>query len=358
MKMPNLRAVRGSAGTTERSRSWLVLTGRARLVGLVASVFVLLGVATQVAFAWATALPEDAVLRVGDDVITDEQFQQRITVLQALYGLKPPQEGSQFDRFQKDAAKSVAVSLIIDSAAQQSDVVIADKQARDALDKIVEEQLPGSRQDFVQFLGAEGIAEREVLDEIKRQLATSRLFERVTADVVPVTAEELRQAYQDRNREMFTPEKRHLRNIVVDSEHTVATVVQQAKRGADFGQLASRHSLDQSTRGKGGDLGTLAADQLDREFAKAAFAAPATEIFGPVKSQYGWNVGQVVEITPAKPLTFEQVKQQLEAELTSKRKLDAWRGWLAQEIKAADVDYADEYRPDDPEAPPTDSAPR
>lgn len=254
------------------------------MVSVVLSSLVFAGATAQLAVAWATALPEDAVLKVGDTVATEDQFQQRVQVLEALYGVKPPKQGSELSKFNRDAVKSIAVSLIIDRAAEREQVVVADKKAQEALDKIIDQQLPGGRDDFVKFLSSQGIAERHVVDEVKRQLAINTLLQQITAGVPAVTAEQVRKEYQDRKKEMVSPETRHLRNIVVNSEDTASRILQQAREGADFSQLAAEHSLDQSTKDKGGDIGELTADQLDKQFAEAAFKAGDKSVFGPVKS--------------------------------------------------------------------------
>lgn len=352
MKLPKTRSVLGRGLVAVRRWPKFVPSGRARVVSLVLGVLVFAGAATQVAVGWVTALPGNAVLRAGDTVVTEEEFQRRVDVLEALYGVKPPEEGRKLAKFDKDAAKSLAVSLVLDRAAQDRNVVVADKKARDALDKMIEEQLPGGRDDFVEFLSSQGVSERDVLDEVKRQLTTGKLFEHVTADVQVVTDEEVRQEFEDRKKEMVSPEKRHLRNIVVDSEQKAKRVLKQAQAGADFTKLAAKHSLDRSTKDKGGDLGTMVADQLEKDFAKAAFETDEGTYFGPVKSRHGWNVGQVVEIISSKQLSFDEVKKRLEQQMNTKRKLEAWRSWLAVQIKNAEIEYADSYRPDNPDAPP------
>lgn len=358
MKLPGIRPAIGRGVTAVRRWPGLVPTGRTRLVSLVLGSAVLAGAATQVGIAWATALPDDAVLRAGDTVVTRDEFQQRLEVLEALYGVKPPADGPQLERFNKDAAKSIAVSLILDRAARERDVVIADKKASDAVNKIIEKQLTGGRDAFGQFLASRGIAEHDVLDEVKRQLTTSRLFEQVTSDVKPVTGTEVREAYQDRKQEMVRPEKRHLRNIVVDSQSKAKRLLRQARGGANFASLAKQHSLDASTKDSGGDLGSLSADQLAKQYAEAAFRTDKKAFFGPVKTQHGWNIGQVLQTTSAKQLSFDEIKKQLEAKLNDQRKLNTWRSWLGNQITAADVEYADEYRPDNPDAPPSDTPAR
>ncbi|NKQ54235.1 hypothetical protein HFP15_15205 [Amycolatopsis sp. K13G38] len=340
-------------------KSWLPLLaprGRARWAGLVVGLLVLAGASTQIGIAWATALPAGAVLRYGGTTISQDQFRHRIAVLSALYGVEPPADGPEADRFNRDAAKSTTVSLVLDQAARDKNVVIADKNAQDVLDKLISQNVTDGRAAFDQFLGTHGVSEADVLGEIKRQLATNRLMEIVTANVPKVTDADVRTAYDTHRSSMISPEKRHLRNIVVGSEAEANAMLAQLRGGADFGALAKASSLDQSTKDSGGDLGTLSADQMEDAYSKAAFAAPAGGLFGPVQTRYGWNVGQVVEVQQGQPLSFDQAKDQLRTDLQNQRTLDAWRAWLADQLKAANVEYADAYRPADPDAPPADAS--
>ena len=75
-------------------------------------------------------------------------------------------------------------------------------------------------------------------------------------------------------------------------------------------------------------------------------------MFGPVKTRFGWNVGKVTAINARQSLAFKDVKAELLTELQNEKELKVWRVWLAKEIKAADVKYADKYRPAHPDAAP------
>ncbi len=88
-----------------------------------------------------------------------------------------------------------------------------------------------------------------------------------------------------------------------------------------------------------------------------AFAAPVGGVFGPVQTQYGWNVGKVIQILPPAPAVFDQIKDDLRQQLQLDRQLTIWRDWMAGAIRKAHVRYADGYRPADPDSPPqTDNA--
>jgi len=299
-------------------------------------------------------LPDDAVLRYGDTVVTQDDLQDRVEILGALYGVQRPDDDAEGKQFDKDAAKSMAVSLILEKAVADHDIEVPDRKAQDELDKLIDDQLVGGRQAFVDWLAQAGISEQDVLDEIKRQLGTSMLVERVVEDVPEVTAEDVRAAYDEHRDRMVTPEARQLLNIVVKTRSDAQRVVQEARSGADFADLAATWSLDGSTRTKGGDLGLVTADQLEPAYAEAAFHALRGSVFGPVHTQYGWNVGKVAAVQPSQPLSFAKVEKVLAQELRNKARLDVWRDYLGDLLKKADVEYADDYRPDDPTAPPSD----
>jgi len=300
-------------------------------------------------------LPADAVLRYDGHTVTKAQLDARVKVLTALYGVQPPSSGSKLDEFERQAAKSYAVGLILGREAVHRKIVIADKQADDQLDKLIGDQLQGGRDAFVQFLATSGISQDDVLDEIKRQLATARIVEQVTANLPAVTDAEVSDFYTKNQAKMVTDPTRTISNIVVSDEARAKQVAALARRnGADFGALAKKYSADGSTKDKGGALGAVTRADLDTGFGTAAFAAADGGVFGPVQTQYGWNVGRVDAITPSTPLTLADVSSALRTELENKARLATWQSFLGKLLASADVDYATKYLPDDPKAAPDD----
>lgn len=309
-------------------------------------------------YGWyrAQALPEGVAFRIGDQVVTTDDLDKKIDTLRALYGVQVPADPAALDGFRKDSAKAAAVSIVLDRAAAERGVIIADKTARDMLATFISQQLgegPQARDTFVQALGTAGTNEDAVLTEIKRQLAVNQLFNKITAGP-PVTDADAEAAFPARRNQLGTPEKRQLSNIVVASEDEARRLVDEAHGGADFDALARQRSLDGSTKGAGGALGELTQAQLEPEYGGAAFAAPQDGVFGPVRNQFGWNVGKVIRIVPPVPAEFVQVKDFLKEQLNAERATETWRRWLGEQIRNAGVEYADAYRPADPDAvPPT-----
>ncbi|MBO0851831.1 MAG: peptidylprolyl isomerase, partial [Pseudonocardia sp.] len=227
-----------------------------------------------------------------------------------------------------------------------------DKTADDELTNLLDRQYPQGRQAYVARMAADGVPEREILGEVRRQLADNQLFDQVTKDVPAPTDQEVAQAYQQRHAEMVIPERRHLRNMVFRTEDQAKQARAQLDGGADFAALARQVSEDGSTKDSGGDLGTVIRDRLEPAYGDAAYAAAPNALFGPVRTPEGWNVGQVLEVTPVVPLGLDQIKPQLQAWLLRERQIAAFNRWLGDQIRAAHVRYADAYRPADPDAVP------
>lgn len=200
------------------------------------------------------------------------------------------------------------------------------------------------------------MSEEDVLSELRRQQVIATLEEEVTRSAPPVTEADVRRAFDERRATLASPERRHLRNLVVTTRAEADTVLRRVRAGADLGALAKQASLDESTRTKGGDLGFVTRDNLEQQYADVAFRTPRGEFFGPIKTRFGWNIGEVLNIERSQPRTFSVVKNDLRAALLSERRLRHWRDWLAEEIRDADVEYSDRYRPADPGAAPGSSS--
>jgi peptidyl-prolyl cis-trans isomerase C len=182
-------------------------------------------------------------------------------------------------------------------------------------------------------------------------MMVARLFDDVTKDV-SVSDAEVRQAFQARRASLGIGEQRLIRNIVVDTRKDALPVLAALRSGASFAAVAKRSSLDGATRDKGGLLGKVSADQLDKEYAASAFAAAVGQPFGPVHTSHGWNVGLVESAFPARAATFAAVSQQLKTSLQQEKWGAVWTDWLRELLANADVEYAESYRPADQDGVP------
>lgn len=325
------------------------------IAGIVAATLVLGAVAGGVVWK-RQRLPASAAFRLAGSTTTETVLRQQVAALRSLYGIEPPAGAKKLDVFWRDAAKAAAVGEVLERAAADRSIVIPERAAQASLTAYVE-QLYGTgtqaRQAFVAALGTAGTSEKVVLAELRRQLQIAKLYDAVVAHTAIPAPTTVAQAFERRKCSLVSPERRAISNVVVTSESEARQVLRRLRKGEDFAAVAASASADTSTNESGGQLGTVARSQLDAAFGAAAFGASRGALFGPVKSAYGWNVGQVTQIVPAATATAAQVAQPMRDLLVAERRSDAWRSWLRSTIAGAHVRYAGSYEPADPDAPPS-----
>ena len=126
--------------------------------------------------------------------------------------------------------------------------------------------------------------------------------------------EEIRRIY-DLNKERVydKPETRTIYQITFDTEAEAQAAAATLRQGRPFEQIAS-------DRGRSLDSVTFTdaqkRDILDPAVADAAFADGLEEgaILDPVQSLFGWTVVQIAGVTPAQESTFEEKREEIEAQ--------------------------------------------
>jgi peptidyl-prolyl cis-trans isomerase C len=88
--------------------------------------------------------------------------------------------------------------------------------------------------------------------------------------------------------------KARARHILVAEEDACSKLKQQIDDGADFADLAKEHSTCPSGK-QGGDLGEFGPGQMVREFDDVVFNAEIGAVQGPVKTQFGYHLLEVLE---------------------------------------------------------------
>jgi peptidyl-prolyl cis-trans isomerase D len=98
--------------------------------------------------------------------------------------------------------------------------------------------------------------------------------------------------------------------------------VRRLRGGADFAALAKAESDDPGSKSSGGDLGSFPRGRMVKEFEEAAFAAKEKEIVGPVKTNFGYHVIQVLERTGERVQPFFEVAPGIRQRLQEDRARD------------------------------------
>ena len=83
------------------------------------------------------------------------------------------------------------------------------------------------------------------------------------------------------------------RHILVKTKAEADAIKQKLDKGADFGQLAKRHSTCPSKK-RFGDLGEFRRGEMVKAFDDVVFKKPILTVHGPVKTKFGWHLIETV----------------------------------------------------------------
>ena len=88
--------------------------------------------------------------------------------------------------------------------------------------------------------------------------------------------------------------KASARHILVKTEAECSKLKKDIEGGANFADLAKKHSSCPSGR-EGGSLGEFGPGQMVPEFDTVVFSAPVGTVQGPVKTQFGFHLIEVTK---------------------------------------------------------------
>ena len=166
-----------------------------------------------------------------------------------------------------------------------------------------------------------------------------------------VPSREVERYYND-NIELFsTPEQVRASHILFKTEKkneadvraAAEKVLEEAKAGKDFAELAKKYSEDDSNAKIGGDLDYFARGRMVPAFEDAVFGAEQLGLLpGLVQTPYGFHIVKIADKKPGTTRAFEEVKAQIHDQLAgerAQRQADARAEELAKEMKKpADLD--------------------
>ena len=121
----------------------------------------------------------------------------------------------------------------------------------------------------------------------------------------------IRRMYEEQSKLAARGDEVRARHILVEEKAKAEELLKALEAGKDFAALAIENSIDEGSADGGGDLGYFTQDMLDAAFTRPIFNAGKGERLGPIKSQFGWHIIEVLDQRPAQQPNFETLKPQI-----------------------------------------------
>jgi foldase protein PrsA len=297
-------------------------------------------------------VPTNAVAVVDGSSITRASLDELLTRAKLSYAAQKrsfPKAGtSEYQTLQTQAVAYLVQRQEYASEAEKLGIQVKDTQIAKKVDQVRKQYFSDNQAKFVQGLKEQGYTEATLREELRSQLLTEGIYDKVTA-AAKVTDADVKSYYAKNKANYSVPESRAVRHILVKTKAEADRIRAELVSGGDFAALAKANSLDPGSKDQGGKL-TVSKGQTVAPFDKAAFSLETNEVSEPVKTQFGYHIIQPLAAVKAGSVTpLSQVQDQIRTQLVSQKKNDAVNDWVANVEKEykGKVQYAVGFEPPD-----------
>ena len=219
---------------------------------------------------------------------------------------------------------------ILQNWADDLGVEATDEEVESERDEVIEQL--GGEEAFAQAIEQNGLTEEQVDEQLRQRVLQEKIADEVASE--PVTDEAI-EAFYEENKETRFGGTATARHILVKDEKTANQIISRIRNGEDFATLAKELSTDTGSGAQGGKLPAYARGQTAPEFDEVLFSAPLKQLVGPVQTQFGFHVMEVLSRSEPRPLSA--VEDEIREELEQSQQGEQLQGELKERTAQLDI---------------------
>lgn len=282
--------------------------------------------------------------RVNDKIITRSEVRELLAPL--LPELYRTYQGAQLEEeLQKAYAKArdeLVERALIMEAFKVRGGQIPDEYVNEEINRIINDRFKGDRALFEQTLTEQKKTRTDYMEMIRERMAVGMMMNEEVTRRARITPEQVREAYETNKDLYFIPDKVKYSVILLnrgatEEEHAVKheeaeSIRQRLVDGADFGKTATEVS-EGSRATEGGSYPWMQPKDVRPELRETLETLPAGEISDIIETDSGFYIVKVEARRQAAYKTFDEVRSDIKADLTSKERERLKNRWI-EHLKA------------------------
>ena len=276
------------------------------------------------AVSWATGYIPGTAVRVNGVDISNERFNAFYQEYRRPHGINIAGRGDHLQRLtklRKEAMDEMIEQELVRQAAEAQGIEVTGAEIDAALAEVSEPF--ETSEAFARRLESEGFTLDSYRQHVGRMIAAKKYLDGIRMTVATVSDEELESYYRDNEIRLTLPEQVRVRHILLTWKPMGTTddraairkqmlpILERARAGEDFAELAREYSDDYATARNGGDTGLFHRGQMAPAFETAAFALQPGEISDPVDTPFGVHILRLDERKESRLLPLEEIREQL-----------------------------------------------
>ena len=302
-----------------------------------------------VPLARASRVIDKVAAVVNDEIILETEVEQMAATQYRGPDPETPDGKKQWDEIKHKALDAMIDSKLVQQQASELKLSVTPEE----VDRAVEQVKTQNKLDDATFRSAleqQGFTMEGYRKTLKKQILELKVINTAVRSRVTVSDDEVKTYYHQNEKLMAGDRQSHLRQILIAvpekasdadaaTKQRVATkVVELARNGTSYTELAKQYSDDDGTKASGGDLGWVGKGVLVDALDDAMQAMEPNDVRGPIRTDRGWVILQMVERKSGDLKPYEEIKEQLRKQLYDQQVEKAQQSWLRELRKKAHVD--------------------
>ena len=274
------------------------------------------------------------VAKVNGQEIPKSDFDRMVSQMELQAGQSVP--ANRRDEIYRAVLDQIVTYTALVHEARARGIKVSDAEAKQASDaKIAElrQQIPDEKA-FNKALADRGMTLTRLRSDIRNDIAITKMMEAELAAAPAVTDADVNDFYTKNPDEFQGVRASHIliRPDGFDDESkkkaraTAEDLAKQARGGADFAELARKHSADGSAQ-QGGDLGFFTKGAMVPAFSAAAFALEPGQVSDVVETQFGFHV---IKLAERKDIPLAEAAPKIRDFLAAKQRDERQQAFVAQ----------------------------
>lgn len=259
---------------------------------------------------------------VNQDVITSKDFTDFLNFMRLQ--LSQQYKGKELDEKMAGVKVDLMNRLIEDrlilQEAKKSNIVIDEARIKSRINE-AKKDYPTDTQ-FQAELVKQGLTQADIEKKIKEQFLMFNIVDKEVRSKILIKPEEITDFYEKNKKNFSSGEGRELEAISLENDDLARTVAYSLKSGAKLVDLAARYPLTIN------QLNVSQGDELRKEMEGVVTKLGINEVSEPVKIDEKFYIFRLINITPSKELTLEQVQDRIKNVLLEKKMQEGLTRWL------------------------------
>lgn len=301
---------------------------------------------------------EEIIAKVNGDVILRSEYEDTLrqieTELERNQELSEAQKEELLESRQKNALRDLIDHRLLVQRGKELGVSVEAQvlRQRDELMRQYEIESVDAFENWV--LEQTGLPAQDLMDRMRNNFLSNAVLGQEVGSRIVIPRAEIEKYYEQHKEEFVREEGVHLLELFISTEGKTGEELEEAKKRAEelharvkkgepFAELAKRHSDNEQTAPRGGDIGIWRRGQLRKEIEDRVFDAKQGHITDLIETPRGYLILKVENVHREGQATLEEVQDEIRNRLMAPKYQPAVREFLTELRKDAYIEIRPGY---------------